>query len=89
MLTQVSMAPIVSKKRTPGLIPRGRDCHSRLGSIAMTGPVFLLYTGRAAAAGLAMTTIFTLSPFVAALGHKNSRHREERSDLQQFILPNI
>ena len=68
MLTQVSMAPIVSKKRTPGLIPRGRDCHSRLGSIAMTGPVFLLYTGRVAAAGLAMTAIFMLTPFVAALG---------------------
>jgi len=42
-----------------------------------------------AALSLAMTTIFTLSPFVAALGHKNSRHREERSDLQLFILPSI
>jgi len=60
-----------------------------------TGPIhfrrrmwflFLLYTGRLAAAGLAMTTIFTLSPFVAALGHKNSRHREERSDLQLFYF---
>ena len=40
-----------------------------------------------AALAIAMT-IFTLPPFVAALGHKNSRHREERSDLQLFVLPN-
>ncbi len=45
------------EKRTPGAILRGRDCHSRLGSIAMTERVFLLYTGRTAATGLAMTTI--------------------------------
>jgi len=38
-----------------------------------------------AALALAMTTIFMLSPFVAALGHENSRHREERSDLQLFF----
>ncbi len=34
-----------------------------------------------------MTAIFMLSPFVAAMGNKNSRHREERSDLHLFLAP--
>ena len=34
---------------------------------------------------LAMTRSFMRLPFVAALGYKNSCHREERSDLQLFI----
>ena len=53
----------------------------------MTELVFLPYTGRAAAAGLAMTAIFMLSPFVAGMGNENSRHREERSDLHLFLSP--
>jgi hypothetical protein len=103
------------ERRIPGLISRGRDCRSRLGSFAMTGLVFLPDIGRPAAAallrntsifgpkidicsfwiqppflggaGLAMTTIFTLSPFVAALGHKNSGHCEEerRGNLHCFL----
>ena len=36
---------------------------------------------------LAMTAIFMLSPFVAAMGNKNSRHREERNDLHLFLSP--
>ena len=34
---------------------------------------------------LAMTAIFMLSPFFTAMGNKNRRHREERSDLHLFI----
>ena len=34
---------------------------------------------------LAMTAVFKLSHYVTALGRKNSRHREARSDLQLFI----
>ena len=41
----------------------------------------------AASVLLAVTASFVLAPFVAALGYKNSCHREERSDLQLFILP--
>ena len=33
-----------------------------------------------------MTAIFMLSPFFTAMGNKNSRHREERSDLHLFIF---
>ena len=32
-----------------------------------------------------MTAVFMLAPYVTALGHKNSCHREERSDLHLFI----
>jgi len=34
---------------------------------------------------LAMTAISMLSPFFTAMGNKNSRHREERSDLHLFL----
>ncbi len=36
---------------------------------------------------LAMKAILMLSPFVAAMGNENSRHREERSDLHLFLSP--
>ena len=36
---------------------------------------------------LAMTTVLRLTPSATAMGNKNSRHREERSDLHSLINP--
>ena len=35
----------VTEKQASGIRPRGRDCHSRLGAFAMTGPECLSNTG--------------------------------------------
>ncbi len=43
-----SVASEMGWKHTPALIPKGRDCHSRLGSFAMTGLVFFSFTSRGA-----------------------------------------
>ena len=60
---------------------------NRANLLGVTSPTRIEIRKIAASFLLAMTAIFMLSPFVAAMGNKNSRHREERSDLHLFLSP--
>ena len=82
------VAAFLLKEHTLGSSPEGRDCRSRLGSFAMTGPAFLSYTGPFMGRGLAMTTIPIAKGINEWRQHKNSCHCEEerRGNLQHFFL---